>query len=397
MKNLNQQENASVPGPEHSAMPKDAKIFVAGSTGMVGSAIIRRLLSLGYTNLIGSYHHRRPDASWFSNHTGEIPEGLKLVQADLTRQDAVSQFFQKENPAYVFIAAARVGGIHANNSYPAWFIHDNLVIQNNIIHAAYKSGVERLLFLGSSCIYPKLAPQPMQETHLLTGLLEPTNEPYAIAKIAGIKLCEAYNRQYKTRFMAVMPTNLYGPNDNFDLENSHVLPAMIRKFHLATLAAKGDWEGIEKDEVTYGPIPSDIKASLEYAKSPVHARQPSVMLWGTGNPKREFLHVDDMADACVFVMNLDDQTVSQHLLNYPLPCFVNVGTGSDITIRELADIIRDVAGLDIKIEFDTSKPDGTSQKLLDVSRMAALGWRASITLKEGIKQTYDWYKNRVGV
>lgn len=388
-------------------MKKNDRLFIAGSAGMVGSAIIRKLLSLGYTNLIGSFHTRKPDAAMFSRGTEKaIPEGLKLVPVDLTRQSAVAQFFKEEKPAHVFLAAARVGGIHANNSYPAWFIRDNLVIQNNIIHAAHQSGVERLLFLGSSCIYPKLAPQPMQENHLLTGLLEPTNEPYAIAKIAGIKMCEAYNRQYGTRFMAVMPTNLYGTNDNFDLENSHVLPALIRKFHLAALAAKGDWAGIEQDEVTCGPIPSDIKRSLglprhsapdtDHSLFTVHRSQSVVTLWGTGTPKREFLHVDDMADACVFVMNLDDRIVDEHLLSYPAPCFVNVGTGTDITIRELAEIVRNAVGFKGKIKFDTSKPDGTLQKLLDVSRLAELGWRASISLSDGIDQTYLWYKNRSG-
>jgi GDP-L-fucose synthase len=386
-------------------MKKHDPIFIAGSAGMVGSAIIRKLLSLGYTNLIGSFHTRPPDAAMFSGGTEKaIPEGLKLVPVDLTQQTAVTQFFKEEKPAHVFLAAARVGGIHANNSYPAWFIRDNLVIQNNIIHAAYLSGVERLLFLGSSCIYPKLAPQPMQENHLLTGLLEPTNEPYAIAKIAGIKMCEAYNRQYGTRFMAVMPTNLYGTNDNFDLENSHVLPALIRKFHLAALAAKGDWAGIEQDETRSGPIPNDIKRSLglpqhsapdtDHSLFTAH-RPPSVVtLWGTGTPKREFLHVDDMADASVFVMNIDDRIVDEHLLSYPAPCFVNVGTGTDITIRELAEFVRGAVGFKGKIKFDTSKPDGTLQKLLDVSRLAALGWRASISLTDGIDQTYQWYKNR---
>jgi GDP-L-fucose synthase len=389
----------------HRFMKKHDPIFIAGSAGMVGSAIIRKLLSLGYTNLTGSFHTRKPDAAMFSGGPEKaIPEGLKLVPVDLTQQTAVTQFFKEEKPAHVFLAAARVGGIHANNSYPAWFIRDNLVIQNNIIHAAYQSGVERLLFLGSSCIYPKLAPQPMQENHLLTGLLEPTNEPYAIAKIAGIKMCEAYNRQYGTRFMAVMPTNLYGTNDNFDLENSHVLPALIRKFHLAALAAKGDWAGIEQDETRSGPIPNDIKRSLglpqhsapdtDHSLFTAH-RSPSVVtLWGTGTPKREFLHVDDMADASVFVMNLDDRIVDEHLLSYPAPCFVNVGTGTDITIRELAEFVRGAVGFKGKIKFDTSKPDGTLQKLLDVSRLAALGWRASISLTDGIGQTYQWYKNR---
>ncbi|HSO20525.1 MAG TPA: GDP-L-fucose synthase [Desulfosarcina sp.] len=341
-------------------MNKDDKIFIAGAAGMVGSAIVRRLLSMGYTNLLGSCHSRMPDPAVFSGVTGaQLPAGLRLVQTDLLQQAAVDRLFQTERPVHAFLAAAQVGGIHANNSYPARFIHDNLVIQSNFIHAAHQRGVDRLLFLGSSCIYPKLAPQPMQEVHLLTGLLEPTNEPYAVAKIAGIKMCEAYNRQYGTRFMAVMPTNLYGPNDNFDLQDSHVLPALIRKFHEA--AARGD------DAVT---------------------------VWGSGTPRREFLHVDDMADACLFVMNLDDRTVAEQFLNYPTPCFVNVGVGRDVTIRELAEIVRDVVGFAGDLVFDATKPDGTPQKLLDVSRMADLGWRASIGLKEGIAQTYRWYKQR---
>ncbi len=340
-------------------MKNNAKIFVAGAAGMVGSALIRKLLALGYSNIVGSFHSSRPDASVFlmgDSHQG-IPEGLKLAQLDLLDQTTVHRFFKNERPDYVFLAAAKVGGIHANNTYPAAFIHDNIVIQSNIIHSAYQNDATRLLFLGSSCIYPKLAPQPIQEAHLLTGLLEPTNEPYAIAKIAGIKMCESYNRQYGTQFMAVMPTNLYGTNDNFDLQSSHVLPALIRKFHEAKMNGH--------DRVT---------------------------VWGTGNPRREFLHVDDMADACVFVMNLDDTIAKKNLLNYPAPCFVNVGTGVDCTIGELATTIGDVVGFKGEIVFDTTKPDGTPQKLLDVSRMKELGWESSITLNKGIEITYEWFK-----
>jgi len=281
---------------------------------------------------------------------------LKLTRIDLLNQDAVNGFFSNEKPDYVFLAAARVGGIHANNTYPADFIHDNLVIQSNIINAARKNRVKRLLFLGSSCIYPKNAPQPMKEEHLLTGLLEPTNEPYAIAKIAGIKMCESYNRQYNTQFIAVMPTNLYGPNDNFDLKTSHVLPALIRKFHEAKL--------FKTEEVT---------------------------VWGTGSPRREFLHVDDMADACQHVMNLSDAKVEKHLCNYPFPCFVNVGTGKDCTIKELAMTIKKQVGFQGNLVFDASKPDGTPQKLLDVSRLDSLGWRASIVLRDGVKDAYEWF------
>jgi len=312
---------------------------VAGSNGLVGSALVRRLEAGGYGNLL----------------TPEIDE------LDLTDQLAVAEFFRTEQPDYVFLAAAKVGGIHANNTYPADFIYLNLVIQNNVIHQAYRSGVKRLLFLGSSCIYPKLAPQPMTEDSLLTGRLEPTNEPYALAKIAGIKMCEAYNRQYGTQFVAVMPTNLYGPGDNFHPENSHVLPALIRRFHEAKVA----------------------QASSTSAEP--------VVVWGSGTPRREFLFVDDMADGSVFMMELDDTTLSGHLLEYPKPCFVNLGTGRDVTIRELAETVRAVVGLEGGLTFDTTKPDGTPRKLLDVSRMEALGWQASTGLRDGVETTYRWF------
>jgi GDP-L-fucose synthase len=339
-------------------MNKNSKILVVGASGMVGSAIIRRLLSLGYTNMLGTYHSRMPDSTIFieDDNPAAKSKELKLVQLDLTVQATVNSFFSEERPDYVFLAAARVGGIHANNTYPAQFIYENLAIQCNTIHAAYQAGVDRLLFLGSSCIYPKRAPQPMKEEHLLTGILEPTNEPYAIAKIAGIKMCEAYNRQYGTRYMAVMPTNLYGPNDNFDLENAHVLPALIRKFHEAKIAGKKE-----------------------------------VVVWGTGTPKREFLHVDDMADACVFVMNLDEKTAADYFFSYPNPCFVNVGAGIDCTIKEIANTVQKVTGFKGKILLDTSKPDGTPRKLLDVSKLGFLGWNSKIGLEDGIQKTYAWY------
>lgn len=319
-------------------MNKEAKIFIAGSNGLVGSAIVRRLQTGGYTNLL----------------TPEIDE------VDLTDQRAVAAFFAAEEPEYVVLAAAKVGGIHANNTYPAEFIYSNLVIQNNVIHQAYLSGVKRLLFLGSSCIYPKEAAQPMNEDALLTGLLEPTNEPYALAKIAGLKMCEAYNRQYGTQFVAVMPTNLYGPGDNFHPENSHVLPALIRRFHESKTGRGGQ-------------------------------NQSSVTIWGTGTPMREFLYVDDMADGCVHVMELDDVTLTQELLSYPDPCFVNLGTGVDVTIRELAETIKDVVGYEGGLEFDSTKPDGTMRKLLDVSRAKALGWQAHVSLRDGIAKTYSWF------
>jgi len=301
-------------------MDKKDKIYIAGHRGMVGSAIHRRLKKEGFENFV----FRTSD------------------QLDLRNQQAVADFFAKEKPDYVFLAAAKVGGILANNTYRAEFLYDNLVIQSNVIENAYRNGVKKLLFLGSSCIYPKLAPQPLKEDYLLTGLLEHTNEPYAIAKIAGIKMCDAYRSQYGCNFISVLPTNLYGPNDNYDLNTSHALPALLRKFHEAK--TKND---------------------------------PEVIVWGTGSPRREFLHADDMADACVFLMK-----------NYNEPGLINIGIGVDISIKELAALIKDVVGYNGKIVFDSSKPDGTPRKLMDVSKLAALGWKASIDLKDGITQVY---------
>lgn len=308
---------------------KQAKIYIAGHRGMVGSALKRRLQRAGFTN--------------FVERTS--------TELDLRDQQAVNAFFQAEKPQYVFLAAAKVGGILANNTYRASFIYDNLMIEANVIHAAYEHQVEKLLFLGSSCIYPKMAPQPLKEDYLLTGLLEPTNEPYAIAKIAGIKLCDAYRDQYGCNFISVMPTNLYGPNDNYDLNNSHVLPALIRKFHEAK--KKGTKE---------------------------------VLMWGTGSPKREFLHVDDLADACYYLM-----------LNYNEPGLVNIGTGSDISILDLAKTIKDIVGFDGAITHDLTKPDGTPRKLMNVDKLKGFGWTASIDLRAGIQSVYadlkdkDWY------
>lgn len=304
-------------------MNPQAKIYVAGHRGLAGSAIVRRLNAAGYTNLVQRTH----------------------AELDLTDQAAVEAFFEAERPEYVFLAAAKVGGIHANNTYPAEFIRVNLAIQTNVIHSAWKSGVSKLLFMGSSCIYPKFAPQPMPESSLLTGALEPTNEWYAIAKIAGIKMCQAYRRQYGFDAISLMPTNLYGPGDNFDLQNSHVLPALMRKFHEAKV--RGDEE---------------------------------VVVWGTGTPRREFLHVDDLGAAAVFLME-----------NYSDEGFVNVGVGSDVSIRELADIVKEVTGFKGRIVQDLSKPDGTPRKLMDESRMSALGWKAQIELHEGVAQTYAWF------
>jgi GDP-L-fucose synthase len=304
-------------------MENNAKIYVAGHRGLVGSAIVRRLEADGYSNILTRTHG----------------------QLDFMDQAAVRDFFSKERPDYVFLAAAKVGGIYANDTYPADFIRENLLIQTNVIDAAFRSGVTKFLFLGSSCIYPKFAPQPMKEEYLLTGELEPTNEWYSIAKIAGIKMCQAYKRQYAFNAISLMPTNLYGPGDNFDLKNSHVLPALIRKFH---------------------------EAKIEKRKE--------VVVWGTGSPRREFLHVDDLADAAYFLMN-----------NYDEEEIINVGTGEDVPIKKLAHVIKEMLDYQGKIVFDNSKPDGTPRKLLDVSRVKKLGWQPKVELKQGIISTYKWY------
>jgi GDP-L-fucose synthase len=301
-------------------MEKNSKIYIAGHRGMVGSALLRKLQAEGYSNFV-------------------LRTSKEL---DLRNQGAVAQFFEKEKPEYVFLAAAKVGGIIANNTYRADFLYDNLMIQSNIIHQAYVTGVKKLMFLGSSCIYPKMAPQPLKEEYLLTGPLEYTNEPYAIAKIAGIKMCDAYRDQYGCNFISVMPTNLYGPNDNYDLNNSHVLPALLRKFHEAK--ERGDQE---------------------------------VVVWGSGTPKREFLHADDLADACVYLMR-----------TYNEPGLVNIGVGEDISIKELAYLIKDIIGYEGEVVFNTSKPDGTPRKLMDVSKLNGFGWKASIPLKDGIEEVY---------
>jgi GDP-L-fucose synthase len=342
-------------------MELDSKIYIAGHRGLVGSAIHRKLKEKGYANIIGRTHK----------------------ELDLERQAQVESFFQEQRPEYVFLGAAKVGGIWANNSLPAEFIYSNIIVEVNVIHSAYLTGVKKILFLGSSCIYPKHCPQPMKEEYLLTGPLEATNEPYAVAKIAGIKTCQSYNRQYGTNYISVMPTNLYGPNDNFDLETSHVLAAMIRKFHLAKLAAKGDWEGIQKDDARYGPIPKDLHAAIgvtaENRQSSIVNRQ-SLLLWGSGTPKREFLYVDDLADACIFLMN-----------QYNESDIINIGCGEDISIAELALLVKDIVGYAGDIEYDTEKPDGTPRKLLDVGKLRRLGWKPKISLEKGIGKTYEWY------
>ena len=339
-------------------MNKDAKIYVAGHRGLVGSAIVRTLKAQGFENLL-------------MRTSSEL---------DLRNQAAVDAFFAEEKPDYVFLAAAKVGGIYANDTYPADFIRENLQIQTNTIDAAYRNSVQRLLFLGSSCIYPKLAPQPMPESCLLTGELESTNEWYAIAKIAGIKMCQAYHKQHGFDAISAMPTNLYGPNDNFDLQKSHVLPALIRKFHLAKLALAGDVAGIAADEAHYGEIPSDIRSNLNLDNS----QPPKVVLWGSGSPYREFLHVDDMAEACLFLMQaeVDPKNTSR---------LFNVGSGSDITIKALAELVQDIVGFEGEVVWDAEKPDGTPRKLMDVSQLKSEGWQATTALRDGIASVYQDY------
>ncbi len=334
---------------------------------MVGSAIVRELEKLGCNNLITRTHS----------------------ELDLTEQAAVRDFFKQEKIDRVVLAAAKVGGIHANNVYRAEFIYANLMIEANVIHEAYKAGVQNLLFLGSSCIYPKHAPQPMQEEHLLTGTLEPTNEPYAIAKIAGIKLCEAYNDQYGTHYRSVMPTNLFGPGDNYHLENSHVIPAMIRKYHLAKLALNGDSKAIADDEERYGRIPEDIVGAIGYDrenKKILPGVEPKVILWGTGSPKREFLHVNDMASACLHVMELEQENFIGDN-----PSFLNIGTGKDIPIRETAEIIADIVGFEGQTLYNSNQPDGTPRKLQDTTRINNLGWQPVFSFKEGLEDAYRSY------
>jgi len=383
-------------GSENNAivLSQTSRIFLAGHRGMVGSAIYRCLQAENYHNVVTRTH----------------------AELDLLNQEAVRFFFKNEKIDAVILAAAKVGGIHANETYRAEFIFENIMVQANVIHEAYRSGVDRLLFLGSSCIYPKYAQQPMREEQLLTGILEPTNEPYAIAKIAGIKLCESYNHQYGTHYRCVMPTNLYGPNDNFDLQNSHVLPAMLRKFHLAKLARQGDWQNIQKDEALFGTIAPNFLAELKAlakAKTPGSQAPYGISLWGSGRPRREFLHVDDLASACLFLLNLPDETfdaarivasdqqdqsaakgsfvsadVDRDQKRVP---HINVGSGKDIRINELAETIQAVVGYRGAVIWDRSMPDGTPRKLLDISRLTQLGWKPEIRLSDGIKSTYQWY------
>lgn len=359
---------------------------------MVGSALIRKLIEKGYINIISTYHTRQPRTRYSAPIT--------FFKLDLTDQSDTLNFFETHKPEYVFLAAAKVGGILANNTYKAEFIYNNMAIALNVIHSAYKYGVKKLLNLGSSCIYPKLAPQPLKEEYLLTGPLEPTNEPYAIAKIAAIKLCRYYNEQYGTNFISVMPTNIYGPHDNYNLETAHALPALIRKFHLAKLLEQGDFEGLARDLRTY-PIGFGLSLPENAAVQDIlsilhkigisHISQHTelntqnlipvtVHLWGTGSPYREFMHVDDLASACIFLMDKYDFA--------EIGEFVNIGTGVDMPIKELATLIKDIVGFNGNIVWDTTKPDGTPRKLLDVSRIKALGWKPEIGLEEGIRMVY---------
>ena len=362
---------------------KDAKVYVAGHLGLVGSAIVRKLKEKGYHNfLFRSY------------------EELDLMDAP-----AVEEFFSKERPEYIFLAAAKVGGIMANNIYRADFIYNNIQIQNNVIYNSYKYGVKKMVFLGSSCIYPKDAPQPLKEDYLLTSELEYTNEPYAIAKIAGIKMCESFNLQYGTNFIAVMPTNLFGPNDNFDLEKSHVLPAVIRKMHLGKCLDDGDFDGIRKDFNRYPVEGVDGSAGeglllekMEKYGIRKEGGNVSVRFWGTGTPRREFLHSDDLADACVYIFeNLDfrdlvpDKSLFEQTVKNIRNTHINIGTGRDLTISELTGLVKKITGYAGAIEWDRTKPDGTSQKLMDVSKLHSLGWKEKLSLEEGIRQVYATY------
>jgi len=363
------------------SIPKSARIYVAGHRGLVGSAIVRALGKAGHAQLLTATRE----------------------QLDLRDQAAVNYWFKANRPDYIFLVAGTVGGIWANSTRPAEFIYDNLMIHATVVHAAHLYKVKKLLYLGSSCIYPRECPQPMREEYLLGNYLEPTNEPYAIAKIAGIKLCQSYRSQYGCNFISGMPTNLYGPNDNFDLISSHVLPALIRKFHLAKLATRGDWEALQKDEALFGPIPPDLKysfgipddfASQQGSSNPAPSsispssvvrplssgRPSSVVIWGTGIARREFLHADDLAEACLFLMH-----------HYEEPLHVNIGVGEDLSIIELAGLVRDIVYPEAEIVFDSTKPDGTPQKLLDSSRINKLGWKPKITFEEGVKSTYTWY------
>ena len=419
----------------------DSKIFVAGGTGLVGSAIIKNLLEKGYTNIISNYRNRQPNNSTFNiQHSTLNTNSVQYIKLDLLDTLAVSEFFKQNKPEFVFLAAAKVGGIVANNTYRADFIYENLQIQNNVIHQSYVHKVKKLLFLGSTCIYPKEAPQPMSEDSLLTSPLEYTNEPYAIAKIAGIKMCESYNIQYGTNFISVMPTNLYGPNDNFDLETSHVLPALIRKIHLGKCLESVKWEelSVKKDE-NWELIKQDLNKNpikcvkcyelgakkedkiitgksskqeildvleeygirlhnTEFVTPNTNLNKVQIEIWGSGNPRREFLYSEDMADACVFLLKnidfkdiLNTECLTHTAKNEVRNTHINIGTGKDISIKELAELIKNIIGFKGELYFNTEKPDGTMKKLTDVSKLNSLGWKYKMDLESGIKEMYKWY------
>ena len=408
---------------QNSKLQKSSKIYVAGGTGLVGSAIIKKLKEKEYKNIISTYHNRKP-----------IEEDIKWIKLNLLNQNDVENFFKEEKPEYVFLAAAKVGGIIANNTYRADFIYENLQIQNNIIYNAYKYNVKKLMFLGSTCIYPKNCPQPIKEEYLLTGELEYTNEPYAIAKIAGIKMCESFNLQYGTNFISVMPTNLYGENDNFDLEKSHVLPALIRKIYLGKCLEEENFDIIRKD-LDKNPIEGidgkadekeifnilekygiKIVSSEQYVASSKEENTTyyslpttysvKIEIWGSGKPKREFLYSDDMADACVYLMEKvdfqdiineqfrtnDTCDITSHSIKEIRNTHINIGIGQDISIKDLAYLIKDIIGYKGEFYFNTSKPDGTMRKVTDVSKLHSLGWKHKIELEDGIKKVFEWYK-----
>lgn len=398
-------------------MNKDSKILVAGATGLVGSAIIRELLRRGYRHIIGTYRSKKPERM-YEDFKEYLKEGcLKFIKIDLTDQLSTEKLFEETKPEYIFLTAAKVGGIWANNIYRADFIYQNLQIQNNVIHLSHKYNVKKLLFLGSTCIYPRDCPQPMKEEYLLTDVLEYTNEPYAIAKIAGLKMCESYNLQYGTNFISVMPTNLYGYWDNFDLETSHVIPALMRKIHLAKCLEENNWEEIRRDldarpirGVSGKSSKEEIMGMLETYGIEKKRGSVRVEIWGTGKPKREFLWVDDLADACVFLMERIDFEDIINLIYPELPSnpycnlldlvkkgkeirntHLNIGTGEEISIKELASLIGKVVGFKGELFFNSEKPDGTPRKVTDVSRIHKLGWKHKVSLEEGLEKLYRWF------